>query len=85
MQPEYDLTDAQKKAYEDNKANFGDLEKQIRSFEEAANSRLAASGLRFDPDAPYCYLCPCHEFESSTTRCARSTCGHSMTSHHGFR
>ncbi|MEV0637001.1 hypothetical protein AB0I77_18980 [Streptomyces sp. NPDC050619] len=84
MQPEYDPADAQKKAYEENEADFSILEKQLRSFDETATARLAAIGRRFDPDAQYCYRCPCDQFEGTHIRCARDTCGHSMASHHGF-
>ncbi|KOG37158.1 hypothetical protein [Streptomyces resistomycificus] len=84
MQPTYGLTDAEKKAYAENEADLSTLEEQLRSFDKVANSRLAAIGRRFDPDAQYCYRCPCDQYEGASSRCARDTCGHSRTGHHGF-
>ncbi|MDQ0585147.1 hypothetical protein [Streptomyces rishiriensis] len=84
MEPRDDLTEDQKKAYAANEADFDGLEKQLRSFDETANARLTATARRFDPDAQYCYRCPCDQYEGIEHRCARDTCGHSRISHHGF-
>ena len=85
MQPEYDLTDDQKKAYAENEADFAELEKQIRSLAETAKSRLTASGLRHGPGTEfYCYLCSCREFQGSDHQCTRSTCRHSRLRHEGY-
>ncbi|MFI2371609.1 hypothetical protein [Streptomyces sp. NPDC018833] len=83
------LTDAQKRAFQQNEADFAKLEEQMRSVEEAATARLSASGLEFDEDRRNCYLCLCSGFESSgsstrpSTRCAN--CPHQMTRHAGHQ
>lgn len=82
MQTEHDLTDSQKKAFEENEADFVELNKQMRSFGETASSRLATSGLHRDPNANDCLLCPCGQFQGAPGD--KCTCGHQMTSHDGY-
>ncbi|MFH0518584.1 hypothetical protein ACHBTE_15570 [Streptomyces sp. M41] len=84
MKSEYDLTDEQKKAYADNEAELGNIETQMRSIQDAANTRLAAAQLRFDPDGTYCLQCPCDEYVGPNHTCGRRTCTHSRLSHNGF-
>lgn len=85
MQPQYDLTDDQKKAYAENETAFAELEKQIRSVAETANSRLTASGLRHDPDTQfYCLLCSCREYRGNGSQCTRTSCGHTRLRHEGY-
>jgi hypothetical protein len=80
------LTDAQKKAFEENRADFAKLKKQMRSFAETANSRLTASGLpRADLHPNRCLLCSCTEFQGTPNdSCTTLNCGHEMTSHDGY-
>jgi hypothetical protein len=87
MQPEDDLTDDQKKAFEQNKADFTEFKKQLRSFTETANSRLAASGLHRDPATHpnRCLICPCTGFQGTPgDLCTNTACRHDMTSHDGY-
>ncbi|MFI1396164.1 hypothetical protein [Streptomyces sp. NPDC020681] len=84
MEREYELTGEQKKAYAENEADLSNFETQMRNIQGTANSRLAAANLRFDPDAPYCYQCPCEQFKGPQHSCARPTCGHSRLRHNGF-
>lgn len=82
MHTEPDLTDAQQKAFEQNRADFAELKKQMRGFAETANSRLDASDLRRDLNPNRCLLCSCSEFRG--TPGDSCTCGHEMTSHDGY-
>ncbi|MFJ3508573.1 hypothetical protein [Streptomyces luteogriseus] len=84
MQPDYDLTNDQKKAFEENRADFAELKKQMLGFAEVARSRLAASGLHRGAEThPYhCFLCACTEFRGPPGD--NCPCGHQMTSHEGY-
>lgn len=79
-----DLTNEQKMAYAENEAALTNLETQVRSFQETAHSRLAAVGLHFEPDATYCFLCPCEEFIGADHQCDRVTCHHARHRHNSF-
>jgi hypothetical protein len=86
MSSQVELPDEQKNAYEQNDADFADLEKRIRSVSETAVARLVSAG-RFPepPESTQCLRCPCTEFRSEPHHpheCA--DCPHSRTSHNGF-
>lgn len=82
-----DLPDELKKAYEQNRADFAELDRQLRSVQEAARLRLVESGHSFDRDAMYCYLCGCPDFIEPefgpSGECGRDYCHSSIAQHHG--
>ncbi|MGW6543360.1 hypothetical protein ACWGBH_10990 [Streptomyces massasporeus] len=84
MRSDYDLTDDQRKAFEENRADFAELKQQMLGFAEAAHSRLVASGLHRGPGTHphHCFLCPCTEFRGLPND--DCPCGHQMTSHEGY-
>ncbi|MFF3373880.1 hypothetical protein ACFYXF_13190 [Streptomyces sp. NPDC002680] len=88
MRSEDDLTDDQKKAFEQNEADFTELKKRMRSFAESANSRLDASGLHRGPGTHpnRCLLCRCTAFQGTPDHpCTTYNCHHDMTSHDGYQ
>lgn len=78
MQPEKRITDAEKKAYKENEADFRRLDEQIREVRMAASSRLVAAGRDFNPDAQYCYRCWCEQYEGNGGPCV---CRHGFSNH----
>ncbi|MFB7241956.1 hypothetical protein ACFCYX_05700 [Streptomyces populi] len=79
-----ELTDAQKKAFEENKAAFRELDEHRRSIQEAARARLTAHGWEpgLEEHIP-CLSCPCPDFQHGGPlgTCRRSTCGHPLIDH----
>ncbi|MBT2505174.1 hypothetical protein J7I98_04525 [Streptomyces sp. ISL-98] len=83
---QYDLTDAQKKAFEENEADFRRLDDQIRGVQETARTRLTNNGWEPEPDPDGgipCLACPCPEFQfgGQLGKCKRGSCRHSSGSH----
>ncbi|MFB6894632.1 hypothetical protein ACFCX4_35705 [Kitasatospora sp. NPDC056327] len=83
---QYDPTDPQKKAFEENAAEFRAFDDRIRSVQDTARARLADSG--WDPGDDTqgtlrCLSCPCpgFEFGGFQGRCKRSSCKHAFINH----
>ncbi|CAM5398186.1 hypothetical protein [Streptomyces pilosus] len=83
MEPRTDLTDAQRAAFEQNEAEFAELESQWRAAREAAEARLRDAD--YDPGGPlYCYRCTCSSFVPSDDDgnvCEREFCRHTAMQH----
>ncbi|WP_371661832.1 hypothetical protein [Streptomyces sp. NBC_00280] len=81
---QYDVTDAQKKAFEENEADFRGFDDQLRGIRETARARLAKNGWEPDrKDTIPCLVCPCHDFQQGGPqgKCKRVSCRHSFGSH----
>lgn len=66
---QYDVTDAQKKAFEENEADFRGFDDQLRGIRETARARLAKNGWEPDrKDTIPCLVCPCHDFQQGDHR-----------------
>ncbi|WP_055715757.1 hypothetical protein [Streptomyces torulosus] len=83
---EYDLTEAQKKAFGENEAEFRKFDDQLRGVREAARARLTDSGWEPDPgpgDTIPCLSCPCPDFQPGGPqgRCKRPSCRHFLIDH----
>ncbi|MFF7841483.1 hypothetical protein ACFZC6_22140 [Streptomyces ossamyceticus] len=83
---EYDLTEAQKNAFEDNQAEFRKFGDQLRDVREAARARLTDSGWEPAPeseDAIRCLSCPCPDFQGGGPegKCKRGSCRHFLIDH----
>ncbi|MCL6736852.1 hypothetical protein [Streptomyces neyagawaensis] len=83
---QYDLTEAQKKAFAENEADFRKFDDQLRDVREAARARLRGSG--WDPgpgseDAIRCLSCPCPDFQAGGPqgKCKRASCRHFLIDH----
>jgi hypothetical protein len=81
---QYGPTDAQKKAFEENEADFRRFDEQISGIRETARARLENSG--WDPgqnDALPCLSCWCPGFEPGGPqgKCKRVSCRHQMIDH----
>lgn len=79
-----DLTASQRKAFEDNEADFRRFDDELRGIREAARARLSTHGL--DPDSndtQPCLSCPCPDFMPGGTlgNCKRVGCPHSLLNH----
>ncbi|MEV5203292.1 hypothetical protein [Streptomyces sp. NPDC053720] len=80
----YDLTDAQKKAFEENEVDFRRIDDHIRRIQEAARARLTNNGWEPDPDGAIpCLSCPCPNFQGGGPqgRCKRAGCRHPLIDH----
>lgn len=81
---QYDPTDAQKKAFAENQADFRRLADHVRGVQETARARLAAHGLEPDRGGGIpCLACTCPDFEpgGKLGSCDRSDCQHSLLNH----
>ncbi|WP_062646099.1 hypothetical protein [Streptomyces maremycinicus] len=81
---EYDLTDAQKKAFADNEADFRRLDAQVRGTQETARARLIAHGWGSDSEETIpCLSCPCPDFQpgGALHKCKRGSCRHPLSDH----
>ncbi|KOU56380.1 hypothetical protein ADK57_41975 [Streptomyces sp. MMG1533] len=80
---QYEITEAQKKAFEDNEADFRRLDDQMHGIQEAARARLIDNG--WDPgiEGIPCLACPCPDFmaDGQLGRCRRGGCGHPFGRH----
>ncbi|WP_327696869.1 hypothetical protein [Streptomyces sp. NBC_00459] len=81
---QYDVTDAQKKAFEENEADFRRFDDQLRGIRETARARLAKNGWEPDrKDTIPCLACPCPDFQPGGPQgnCKRISCRDSLISH----
>lgn len=81
---QYDLTDAQKKAFEENEADFRKLDDQIHGIRDTARARLTDTDWEPDPDGDFgCLACPCPGFQVGGPKgdCKRPSCRHSLLNH----
>ncbi|MDG5808187.1 hypothetical protein P9869_37185 [Streptomyces ossamyceticus] len=83
---QYDLTEAQEKAFAENEADFRKFDDQLRDVREAARARLRASGWDPGPDTGDtlpCLSCPCPDFQSGGPggKCKRGSCRHFLIDH----
>ncbi|MFE9928672.1 hypothetical protein [Streptomyces sp. NPDC005533] len=77
-----DLTDAQKKAFEQNEADFRRLDDHVRDVQETARARLTNTGWPDSGDTRRCFSCPCPDLiVNAQGKCKRSGCGHPLTDH----
>ena len=80
-----DLTAAQRKAFEENEADFRRLDDELAGIRETARARLRANG--WEPpdsnDTQPCLCCPCPGFLPGGTlnHCKRVGCPHLQTDH----
>ncbi|GAA3866326.1 hypothetical protein GCM10023084_19480 [Streptomyces lacrimifluminis] len=81
---QYNLTDAQKKAFEENEADFRRLDDQLRGIRETARARLTSNDWEPDSNGTIpCLSCPCPDFQSGGPegKCKRVSCRHSFSGH----
>jgi hypothetical protein len=81
---QHDLTDAQKKAFEENEGDFRRFDDQVRGIRETARARLLNNGWEPDPNSGMpCLSCPCPDFQPGGPlgTCKRSSCPHSLLDH----
>ncbi|WP_159768045.1 hypothetical protein [Streptomyces sp. HM190] len=81
---QYDLTEAQQKAFEDNRTEFRKFEDQLDGVREAARSRLRDSGWHPDSVGTFsCLSCPCPHFQPGGPQgeCKRGSCRHALLDH----
>ncbi|MGV9453784.1 hypothetical protein [Streptomyces sp. NPDC003635] len=81
---QYQLTDGQKKAFEDNEAEFRKLDGQMRGVRESARARLSTSGWEPDSsDGRRCLSCPCPDYQGGGPQggCKRLSCRHPLLDH----
>ncbi|WP_020133997.1 hypothetical protein [Streptomyces sp. 351MFTsu5.1] len=79
-----DLTVSQKKAFEDNEADFRRFDDELRGIRETARARLRAHGWDTDSDdTKPCLSCPCPDFlpGGALGNCKRGGCPHSLLDH----
>ncbi|KRD06222.1 MULTISPECIES: hypothetical protein [unclassified Streptomyces] len=81
----YDPTEAQKKAFAENEADFRSLDEHLGRVRETARVRLTDSGLGgHDPgDHIRCLSCPCPDFQAGGPlgACKRGSCRHPIGDH----
>ncbi|MET7317135.1 MULTISPECIES: hypothetical protein [Streptomyces] len=77
-----EITDALRRAFEANEADFSSIEDQVRTRHATARERLTRSGWNDQGDF-HCLACPCPHFLQGghEGRCRRGSCGHSLLSH----
>ncbi|WP_369032347.1 hypothetical protein [Streptomyces adonidis] len=81
---QYDLTGAQKKAFEENEADFRKFDDRLRGTRETARARLTHSGWEPDPNGDiHCLSCPCPSFQHGgpQAKCKRVSCRHPFIDH----
>ncbi|WCE02532.1 hypothetical protein PGH47_43090 (plasmid) [Streptomyces sp. HUAS 31] len=81
---QYDLTDAQKKAFEENEAAFRRFDDQVSGVREAARARLTRNGWEPDPNGTRpCLSCPCPDLQlvDAQGNCKRGGCRHPLGDH----
>jgi hypothetical protein len=81
---QYDVTDAQKKAFEENEADFRRFDDQLRDIRETARARLTKTSWGPDRnDTIPCLSCPCPDFEPGGPqgKCKRVSCRHELGGH----
>lgn len=81
---QHDLTAPQRKAFEDNEADFRRLDDELRDLRETARARLRTNGWEPDSnDTQPCLSCSCPDFVPGGTlgNCKRADCRHALISH----
>jgi hypothetical protein len=81
---QHDLTDALKKAFEENESDFRRVDDHIRGIRESARARLLSNGWEPDPDSGIpCLSCACPDFQPGGPQgtCKRTSCRHSLLGH----
>ncbi|MDX2541478.1 hypothetical protein ACOT81_00940 [Streptomyces sp. WI04-05B] len=81
---QYDLTDAQRKAFEENEADFRRFDDQIRGVQETARARLTNSGWAVGQNDGFpCLSCWCPDFQAGGPQgsCKRVSCRHALINH----
>ncbi|MFB8237523.1 hypothetical protein ACFC58_13325 [Kitasatospora purpeofusca] len=78
-----DLTEAQKQAFEQNEADFRNLDDHVRDIRETARARLTANGWEPDSnDTRPCFSCPCPDLQvAAQGKCQRGGCHHPIYDH----